>query len=214
MKLASTAAIVMLVSATALAHCLDEYLQGSLISIEKNRVEIEMTLTPGVSVFPAVIAEIDANADGLISADERRSYAGRVLRDITISIDGRSLMPRLVSIEFAPIAEMKEGRGEIRIEIEADLPAGGAKRKLTFENHHQSGIAAYQVNSLIPRDPQIQIVGQNRNYSQSFYEVEFVESGIHSNTQLRSLAGVAKPAGAIALLLVAGAVLLWRQRDR
>jgi len=196
-------AMLMLALATAQAHRLDEYLQGTLISIEKNRVEAQMTLTPGVSVFPALIAEIDVNGDGVISEIERRAYAMWVLSDISLSIDGHRLTPRIVSMEFPAIAEMKEGRGQIQITFDAELPFGGPDRKFKFENHHQSRIAAYQVNSLVPRDPGIQILAQNRNYTQSIYEMEFA-----ADSARPTIAG--SPLGVIALLLAGGVVLFWR----
>ena len=159
-----TAAAILLLAAThALAHRLDQYLQGVIISIEKNRVDAQITLTPGVSVFPALLAEIDTDGDGIISAVEQRAYAERVLHDLSLKIDDRPLTPKLLSAEFPTIEQMRNGLGEMRMEIEAGLPAGGAHRKLTFENHHESGIAAYQANCLVPRDPDIRILTQNRN---------------------------------------------------
>ncbi len=73
-------------------------------------------------------------------------------------------MPRLLS-----------SGGEIQIEFSANLPAGGSNRKLVFENHHQSRIAAY-LNCLVPRDPNIRILAQNRNENQSFYELSYVQA--------------------------------------
>jgi hypothetical protein len=67
-------------------------------------------------------------------------------------------------MEFPAMEEMKAGSGEIRIEFDADLPRNRGNRKLTIENHHQSRIAAYQVNCLVPRDRDIRIVAQNRYY--------------------------------------------------
>ncbi len=195
------------------AHRLDEYLQGTILSVEKTSLQAEMTLTPGVAVYPVVLAAIDTDADGVLSATEQRAYAGRVLRDLSLAIDGHRLTPRLVSVEFPAPGEMEEGRGEIRIEFHADLPRNASHRKLTLENHHQSRIAAYQVNSLVPRDPDIRIVAQKRNYSQSLYELDYVQAGVPS--------GPLSPAwwlgdrgwlSAVALLLSARFTLLWRQR--
>lgn len=73
----------------------------------------------------------------------------------------------MLSMKFPTMDEMKDGLGEIQLEFKIDLPRGGRNRKLTFENHHQSRIAAYQVNCLLPRDPAIRIAAQERNYSQS-----------------------------------------------
>jgi len=170
-----TTVILLWTAIPSLAHRLDQYLQGTIISVEKNRVDVQITLTPGVAIFPALIADIDTDRNGVISAGEQHMYAARILNDLSLKIDGQGLKPQLLSIEFPAIGEMKEGRGEIRMEFIANLPRGGPKRKLIFENHHQSRIAAYQVNCLVPRDPDIRILAQNRNYSQSFYELDFTQ---------------------------------------
>lgn len=60
------------------------------------------------------------------------------------------------------------------------------------------------MNCLVPRDPDIRIVAQNRNYSQSLYELDFAQAGERS--------GVEKPLGTVALLVVAWLALLWGQR--
>ncbi len=190
---------MLLLAVPALGHRLDEYLQGSLIAIEKHRVEVQMNLTPGVAIFPRLAAEIDLNADGMISEIEQRAYAGRVLSDLTMAMDGRPLTPRVVSMKFPAIGDLKEGRGEIQIVLDAEFSRG---RRLTIENRHQPHIAAYQVNALVPSDPALRIVAQKRNYSQSQYEVEFAEAGTRS---------AAAPLGA-AVLLVAGVALFYRRR--
>jgi hypothetical protein len=169
-------AVVLLFRAPASAHRLDEYLQATIFSVEKDRVQASMRLIPGVAVSSAVIASIDTNADGVISEPEQRAYAERVLRDLWLSVDGHRLKPHMVSVDFPKPGEMKEGLGEIQIEFSADLLRGGANRKLVFENHHQSRIAAYMVNCLVPRDKNIRITAQNRNEDQSFYQLDYMRA--------------------------------------
>jgi hypothetical protein len=203
------AAIFLLAATPALAHRLDEYLQGTIVSIERNRVNAQITLTPGVAVFPILLTAIDTDRDGVISPTEQRAYADRILRDLSLKIDGQSITPQFLSMQFPAVQEMTEGRGEIQIEFAADLPRGGANRKLIFENRHQNRIAAYQVNCLVPRDPAIRILAQKRNYSQSSYELDFVQAGAPSNPlSLASFAGFQKPLGIAALLLAAWLALL------
>jgi hypothetical protein len=180
--------LFMLVATGASAHRLDEYLQGTIFSIAKNRLDVDLTLTPGVAVFPMLIPDIDTDGDGAISDVEQHAYAERVLADLSLNIDGHRLTAHLESAEFPAIDEMKEGRGEIHLQFYtdlphggADLPRGGARRKLVFENHHQTKISVYQVNVLVPRDPDIRIVSQNRNYSQSFYQLDFEQAGARAD---------------------------------
>jgi hypothetical protein len=173
----AAAAILLLLGAPASAHRLDEYLQATLISLEKDHVQVFMRLIPGVAVASIVLSSIDTDADGNISETERRAYAERVLRDLSLSVGGYALTPRLVSVDFPKVGEMKEGLGEIQIEFTADLPNGSPNRRLVFENHHQNRIAAYMVNCLVPRDPNIRILAQNRNERQSFYQLDYAEAG-------------------------------------
>jgi len=171
-------ALGLMVAAQADAHRLDEYLQGTIFTIEKNRVLAQVTLTPGVAVLPLVMAEIDTDGDGVLSEAEQRAYAWRVLRDVSLTIDGRALAPRLSTVRFPSAADMKAGLGEIQLDFRADLPGGGRVRRLAFENRHDQRIAAYQVNCLIPADRDVKIIRQGRNYSQSVYELEYEQAGV------------------------------------
>jgi hypothetical protein len=180
MRLAVAGALLLLVGTPASAHRLDEYLQATTISVERDRVQAQIRLTPGVAVFRKVLANIDTDADGVISEAEQRAYAERVLRDLSLTIDGHRLQLRLVSLKFAKTEVMREGRGDIELEFDAEVPSGGPNRRLIFKNQHQSRIAAYLVNCLVPRDPDIRVTAQNRNYRQSFYQLDYVQAGVHS----------------------------------
>ncbi len=189
---AAAAAILLSVAGPVSAHRLDQYLQATLISVEKDRVQAFMRLIPGVAVSSAVLASVDTNADGILSGAEQQVYAEQVIRDVSISIDGKSLKLRLISAEFPKAGEMRAGLGEIKIEFGADLPPGGASRQLVFENHHQNRMSAYLVNCLVPRDKDIHITAQNRNQLQSFYQLEFTQAGVRSDSasvELSSIGG-------------------------
>lgn len=174
--LAQVGALLSILAAPAFAHRLDEYLEATLISVGKARVRAQIRLEPGVKVFPAVLGAIDANGDGVISGAEQRAYAERVLRDLSLAVDGAPLRLRLVSSTFASLEELRAGRGEILIDFDAEVPRGGSARRLTFENHHLRPIAAYLVNSLVSQDPEIRIGAQHRNDDQSFYQLDYVQA--------------------------------------
>src|SRR5262244_1835242 len=75
------------------AHRLDEYLQATRVSVERNRIVLEIDLTPGVSVAPLVFSFIDKNDDGGISKPEAEVYGQQVLNSISLSLDGAALSP-------------------------------------------------------------------------------------------------------------------------
>ena|SRR5215471_17298468 len=212
-RLAMACAILFFVGTSASAHRLDEYLQATTISVEKDRIQAQIRLAPGIAVVPALLANMDTDADGVISEAERRSYIERVLGDLSLTIDGGRLQLRLVSSKFPSIEEMKEGRGEIQIELEADVARGGPNRKLVFENQHQSRIGAYLVNCLVSRDPDIRIIAQNRNYEQSFYQLDYVQTDVRSRLSSSSWWSSSWGLGAAAVLLVGGLAFMRRRRS-
>jgi hypothetical protein len=175
MKLATAVATLLSLAGSVSAHRLDEYLQATIIAVETGSVQGSMRLVPGVAVTPIVLASIDTDHDGFISVPEQHAYAWRVLRDLSLDIDGNRLNPLLISVAFPTMPDMKEGLGEIHIEFRADLPPGGSSRKLTFQNHHQSPISVYLMNCLVPRDREIRIVSQNRNENQSLDELNYAQ---------------------------------------
>ncbi|MGC1383827.1 MAG: HupE/UreJ family protein, partial [Candidatus Acidiferrales bacterium] len=179
------AAIFFAIAAAASAHRLDEYLQATILCVEKDRLDASVRLIPGVAVSSEVIASIDTDGDGLLSDSEQHAYAVRVLSDLSLSIDGARLTPKLVSLSFPTIAQMKDGLGEIHIDFVAVLPSGDPNRKLTLENRHQLPISVYLVNVLVPRDPDIQVVAQNRNSTQSHYELVYVQAEATSGSRLQ-----------------------------
>ena len=202
--LAAAGTMLLSVGTPAFAHRLDEYLQATTISLEKDRVQAQIRLTPGVAVFPIVFASIDSDADGIISEAEQHAYAERVLRDLSLTIDGDRVQLRLVSSRASNVQEMMDGRGEIQLDVDGNVPHGGHDRRLVFENHHESRIAAYLVNCLVPSDPDIRITAQDRNYDQSFYQLDYVETGARSGPlSLGQWSGAAGWLGAAALVLFA-----------
>jgi len=172
-RLAACAAILLTLGASVFGHRLDEYLQATLFSVEKDHLQGTMRLIPGVAVAARVVASLDTNGDGILSEAEQRAYAERVLKDLSITVDAKSVQPMLVAQKFPAIEAMREGLGEIQIEFFVELAGGGAERKIIFANRHESGMSVYLVNCLVPRDPGIRIVAQSRNENQSVYELDY-----------------------------------------
>lgn len=177
-RVAACAAMLVLGATPAAAHRLDAYLQATTIHVGKDRLQAHIRLLPGVAVFRTVVGAIDTNADGVLSGAEQRAYALVVLRDLSLAVDGQPLPLTLTTCKYASVSELQEGRGVIEIDFEATAPRGGPDRQLTFENHHQPRIGEYLVNALVPRDPDIHITGQSRNYKQSSFQLKYAQAGV------------------------------------
>ena len=220
-------------AAPARAHRLDEFLQATTISLEKDGLVLQLRLTPGVAVAAPVLASLDANGDGTLSDAEQQAYAERVRRDLSLAIDDRAVPLRLVSATFPTAEAITGGVGDIRLTFAADLPTGGAPtHRLTFENHHQRAVAVYLVNCLVPRDPSLRVVAQDRSEDQARYQLDFTAGNpppsAPATLALANVRSQPPPAGPPAsksffprgtqplflgtLLLVLGAAILRRKR--
>lgn len=98
MKAMKTTLVLFLAVSAASAHRLDEYLEATMISLDAGRMHADIRLVPGVAVLPAVLREIDTNADGAISDSELHAYGEKVLRDLSFAIDGTRIQPHVVSL--------------------------------------------------------------------------------------------------------------------
>jgi hypothetical protein len=179
------------------AHRIDEYLQAIIVSAGPNDLQASMRLIPGVAVSNSVIAAIDSNGNGVFSASEQQAYAQKVLHDLSLSADGKSLTPRLTAVSVPTPAEMKEGLGEIHITFAADLPGRQGQRALIIENHHEPRMSVYLMNCLVPQESSIRIVAQNRNQNQSYYRVDFVQSIGQQASWLSSWISAMSPLSAV-----------------
>ena len=83
------------------AHRRDEYLQAARLGIDPGRVQIELDLTPGIAVAEAILADIDRNRDGSLSADEQRAYVSLVLSAVTLEVDGTRFRVQLGDLQFS-----------------------------------------------------------------------------------------------------------------
>jgi hypothetical protein len=72
-------------------------------------------------------------------------------------MDDHRLTLQLLTMHFPTMDQMRDGTGEIQLDFNADTAHEGRHRRFTLKNHHQSRISSYQVNALVPLDPDIQI---------------------------------------------------------
>jgi hydrogenase/urease accessory protein HupE len=156
----------------ALAHPLNVFVQVAEIDVTRSAVAVELRLTPGVNVADAILSDIDANHDAVITDAEQTAYAERVRRDVTLTVDGGPATLELWSMSFAPVSELRQGLGDIVLSFRAPGVARDGHHRLVFENHHESAIAAYLVNTLQPTDASLRVAGQERTYDQSRYQLD------------------------------------------
>ena len=159
---------------SALAHRTDEYLHAAFVGIRPAGVELQLSLTPGASVAPAVLAEIDRDRDGRLSDAEQRAYAASILSQIRLDLDDTPATPRLESYRFPEGAALRDGTGvvELRTAFET-APFGSGPHLLRLRNQHTNHATVYLANALQPETGEIEIVRQSRDVTQSELRIQF-----------------------------------------
>jgi hypothetical protein len=174
MRAGALGCLLLVLASNVLAHRLDEYLQATRVSVTRDRVDLSIDLTPGVTIADQVLAVIDQDRDGRVSGDECTAYAQRFLKDVRIGLDGKVLVSGLVDAAFPALHEIKEGLGVIRIRATAPLAQlSVGNHALSLTNAHLPAISVYLVNALVPKDRAIRITKQTRDELQKDYRLEF-----------------------------------------
>jgi hypothetical protein len=165
------------VSTGVSAHRLDEYLQAARIGVQPDGVSITLDLTPGTQVADSIIALIDRDRDGTLSADEQQTYAGAVIRALEMRLDGEPLSLRLTSSTFPPVSALRRGEGTIRLRASASHPTlAVGKHQLFFRNGHLARQSVYLANALVPESPRIAVTEQRRDSEQRQLTIYYLVS--------------------------------------
>jgi hypothetical protein len=161
-------------SASPLAHRLDEYLQAARVSIARDRVALDIDLTPGANVADGIIALIDRDGDERISPLEAERYGRDVLADVVLELDGRPIALTLERVEAPSLEEIRHGLGAIQLRASGDVETRMTfRRELHFQNNHHAGSSVYLVNALVPSDPGISVVEQTRDAKQRDARIKY-----------------------------------------
>jgi hypothetical protein len=156
------------------AHRYDEFLQASRIAIAPAAIRLELSLTPGIAVADAVIHDIDANRDAVLSAAERTAYLQHVLRGLSLRLDGAVVPLTLTGSRFPVPEALRAGDAAIALLVDARLPepAAGAHR-LSFRNANAAHGAVYLANALLPDDERVAITAMTHAVDQSALTVAY-----------------------------------------
>jgi hypothetical protein len=158
----------------SLAHQLDEYLQATRVSVARNRVLLEIDLTPGAAIASEVITRLDRDGDKAVSPIEAAAYGQLVLSDLILKLDERSIPMTLAHVEVASVDALRSGIGAIQMRAVGDLgPDVTGRCQIYFRNNHQPSVSVYMVNALAPEDRNVSVMRQTRNPSQQEVRIDY-----------------------------------------
>jgi hypothetical protein len=170
------------------AHRVDEYLQATRLSIDLERVDLEIDLTAGVALASKVFGWIDTNRDGEISDAEGQAYARQMLRSVVLKVDGWPVPIQLVEASFPELRDMNLGVGAVRLRATAQVPPASAGRhQVSFLNTHRSESSVYLVNALVPANPRLHIGDQHRDIAQHGLTLDYTVMGDTSSDRAFAL---------------------------
>ena len=174
--LASIAAIVAVSDVSA--HRQDEYLQAARIAVEPGRVQLALDLTPGIAVADAIIADVDRDRDGSLSAHEKQVYVDSVLGAIELEIDGRARRMTLLTFSCPDLDALRQGEAAIHVEsaVVVARQSNGA-HQLVYRNMHRRDLSVYLANALAPPSDQIAVAAQRRDAAQHDLTIDYVVQG-------------------------------------
>ena len=158
------------------AHRLDELFQAARVSIQADRVVVDLDLTPGIQVAPRLIAVLDTDRNGVISAAEELYFARTVIRESALSVDGTVLPLGVTGHENRLSRCLRGGAGVVQVQAQSSphsMAPGGA-HVVRYRNGFDPGLSLYAANATLPADEHIVIRGQERDQDQR--EPEFIST--------------------------------------
>ena len=179
---ASSALLPALALATALvagagvlsAHRVDEFLQAARIDLRDDAVAIDLALTPGVEIADSIVATIDRDHNGVITADEQAHYAKNILGGVTARLDGERLSLRVKEASFPHVDDLRSGTGTIRVQLGASHAAlSNGQHQLFFSNHYHAGQSVYLANALVPVSSRVSVLSQQRTTDQRELTIDY-----------------------------------------
>ncbi len=187
-------------ASTVSAHRLDECLQAARIAVEPERIELEMSLTPGVDVADAIIGEIDRDGDRSFSTREQQAFATRVLASLDLNHDSRPVDLAGGPATFPDVDALRRGEGTIHLRSTAAVPAQvEGQHQVSFRNRYRPDVSVYLANALVPESNRITVTAQRRDPSQRALTIDYVMRGARpASMSTWLLSGVA-----VALVLAA-----------
>jgi hypothetical protein len=201
------AVLSILIAATTVAavsaHRRDEYLQAARLAIDPGRVELQLDLTPGISLADRLIVEMDRDHDGAVSDREAQAYASAVQHDLVLELDGRLRPLTLVESLPATAESMTKGEGTLNLKWQALLPplAPGTHR-LHFHNAHHADIGVYLANVLIPASDRVAVTAQERDVDQRDFTVDYeLKAAASARARHQLLVALGGAVAALAVLL-------------
>jgi hypothetical protein len=130
----------------ALAHPVDEVVQGAYLTLTPGTVQLELDITPGSKVASSVLKALDANQDGKVQPQEAQSYARNVLSQSTLKLNGQNTLWTLQSTEIPPLEDLRLGSATLKIYAQAKRTDLAGVHSLSYLNRYTPAKSQWVAN--------------------------------------------------------------------
>ena len=172
----SASALLAVLSGSALAHPVDEVVQGAYLFLAPGEVRLQLELAPGAQVAGQVVGALDPNADGEVTDGEARAFAEGVLEQSTLTLDGTVAAWSLKSIDVPDLEMIRTGNTVLTIAATAIRPEEAVRRhELTYENRYEPTETLWMANIFVQpaSDWRYVVTSQERSWDGSRLTVTF-----------------------------------------
>ena len=166
-------------------------------------MQLELDLTPGIALAETIIADIDRNSDGALSADEQRAYGDAVVNALTLQVDGTLLRAQLAASSFPDLEAVRRGEGTIRLQSTAVLPSlSTGSHQLLYRNSHHPDRSVYLANAMVPASKAVAVTAQRRDGDQTELTIDYVLRAVPATPLAAWLLGSLAAAATLWLVVV------------
>lgn len=131
--LAQAVAMVALGLATAAqAHPHRFTEQQVMVSVSPVAVMVQAIIAPSPTQGPTVVALIDRNGDGVLSAEEGQYFATALMSEVTLTSDGAPLTLQEIMVALPSPQNIAEGTAHVTVSAMAPLTVQRGPHDLTF----------------------------------------------------------------------------------
>ncbi|RYG38113.1 hypothetical protein EON81_04550 [bacterium] len=157
----SVGTALLALAGTGSAQAQNELLQISSVRIGRTTVEIDWSTIPGSGIGGNAFDRIDVNRDGMITQGEGQAYVKRTLKDVTLTVDGKSRPLLMRRVSLSDRKPMLAGFGSIQFLVYAVIPERPGRHTLVFENRHRRAVSKFETTVWNdPANPSLRIVDQ------------------------------------------------------
>ncbi|MEV6344412.1 hypothetical protein [Actinoplanes sp. NPDC051851] len=157
----------------AWAHPLDISWQTSYVTVDTGRVTVEVKLSAGVLVAPALIAALDRDGDRVFSAAEGSAYARTVMAKLTLLVDDAAVELSPAGVTLPTYAEAAAGYGTLRITATGVLPSATGDHTLLYRNDFTPAKPRYQATVFTAKNAPVSVGRQTHDEDQQQVQTFF-----------------------------------------